>query len=91
MNVTFVCPLWLDNDFWLAVPTDYGSINTEPGTLDMMDRYWMERASGAETLLKEIHWDCNGVDMDYKKRHGCLMEHVRRCAFLKDTIKLDAR
>lgn len=66
MNVTFKCPLWLDNDFWLAAPADYGSINTEPGTLDMINRYQMERASGAETLLKEAHWDYNGVDMDYK-------------------------
>lgn len=65
MNVTFMCPLWLDNDFWLAVPADYGSINTELGTLDMINRYWMERASGAETILKKIHWDYNGVNVDY--------------------------
>ena len=66
MNVTFMCPLWLDNDFWLAVPADYGSINTEPGALDMINRYRLERASAAQTLLKERHWDYNGVDMDYK-------------------------
>lgn len=88
--MTFMCPLWLDNDFWLAVPADYGSINTEPGTLDMINRYWMEKASGAEILLKETHWDCNGVNMDYKIEES-LLEHVCRCTFLKNTIKLDAR
>lgn len=48
------------------MPADYGSINTEPGALDMINRYGLERASGAQTLLKERHWDYNGVDMDYK-------------------------
>lgn len=72
------------------MPADYGSINTEPGALDMINRYELERASGAQTLLKDRHWDYNGVDMDYK------MEETRgarrnmcTCAFLKDQMVLD--
>lgn len=34
--------------------------------MDMIDRYELERASGAQTLLKDRRWDYNGVDMDYK-------------------------
>lgn len=48
------------------MPVDYGSINTEPGALDTINRYGLETASAAQTLLKERHWDYNGVDMDYK-------------------------
>lgn len=48
------------------MPADYGSINTELGALDMINRYGLERASGAQTLLKERHRDYNGVDMDYR-------------------------
>lgn len=48
------------------MPTDYGSINTGPCALDMINQYELDRASGAQTLLKERHWDYNGVDMDYK-------------------------
>lgn len=48
------------------MPADYGSINTELGALDMINRFRLERASEAQTLLKERHWDYNGVDMDYK-------------------------
>lgn len=92
MNVTFMCPLWPDNDFgWLCLRI-IGSINTEPGALDMINRYELERASGAQTLLKDRHWDYNGVDMDYKMQEPrgarwnmCL------CAFLKDKIILDVR
>lgn len=47
------------------MPADYGSINTEPAALDMINRYRLETASGAQTLLKERHWDYNGVNMDY--------------------------
>lgn len=52
------------------MPADYGSINTEPGALDMINRYWLERASAAQTLLKERNWDYNGVDMDNKMETG---------------------
>lgn len=48
------------------MPADYGSINTELGALDMINRYRLETARGAQTLLKERHWNYNGVDMDYK-------------------------
>lgn len=48
------------------MPADYGSINIEPGALDMINRYKLVRASGAQTLLKVRHWDYKGVDMDYK-------------------------
>ena len=49
------------------MPADYGSINTEPGRIghDQSIRAGKEH-SGAQTLLKERHWDYNGVDMDYK-------------------------
>lgn len=56
--------------FWLAAPADYGSINTELGALDMINRYRLETARGAQTLLKERHWNYNGVDMDYKMETG---------------------
>lgn len=73
-----MCPLWPDNDFWSALPADYGGINTEASALDMINRYKLERANGAQTLLKVRLWDYNGVDMDYKmdETERCLMEHV---------------
>lgn len=48
------------------MPADYGSINTEPGAFDMINRYGLETASAAQTLLNERRRDYNGVDMDYK-------------------------
>lgn len=63
-----MCPLRLDNDFGSPLPADYGSINTETGALDTINRYGLERASRAQTLLKERHWDYKGVDMDYKMK-----------------------
>lgn len=57
------------------MPADYGSINTELGAFDTINRYGLETASGAQTLLKERHWDYNGVDMDYKMEE-CVMEHM---------------
>lgn len=64
---------------------DYGNINTEPSALDMINRYVLERASGAETLLKQRRWDYNEVDMDYKM----VETRVYDGAFLKDQIVLD--
>lgn len=64
-----------------ATPADYGSINTESGALDMANRYGLERASGAQTLLKVRHWDYNGVDMDYKMDEtggGCVRRNMCR-------------
>lgn len=70
--------------FWLAMLADYGSINTEPGALDMINRYGLERASGAQTLLKERQWDYNGVDMDYKMEEtGLYDETCMRVHFWK--------
>lgn len=72
------------------MPADYGSINTEPGALDMINRYEPERASGAQTLLKDRHWDYNGVDMDYKMEETrSARRNMCTCAFLKDQMVLD--
>lgn len=79
MNVTFMCPLWLDNDFGWPCLRIIGSINTEPSALDMINRYKLERASGAQTLLKDRHWDYNGVDMDYKMQKTEVCGHVLVC------------
>lgn len=51
----------------------------------MINRYGLERASGAETLLKQRRWDYNEVDMDYKM----VETRVYDGAFLKDQIVLD--
>lgn len=61
------------------MPADYGSINTELGALDMINRYELERASGAQTLLKERHWDYNGVDMDYKMEETGVYDGTCAC------------
>lgn len=59
------------------MPVDYGSINTEPVALDMINRYKLERVSGAQTLLKVRRRDYTGVDMDYKMDGtGVCDEHV---------------
>lgn len=58
------------------MPADYGSINTEPSAPGMINRYELERASGAQTLLKERHWDYNGVDMDYKMEETGVQWHM---------------
>lgn len=77
-----MCPLWPDNDFWLALPADYGGINTEASALDMINRYELERANGAQTLLKVRLWDYNGVDMDYKMDETEVFDGTCACARL---------
>lgn len=66
MNVTLCVLCGRTMIFWSALPADYGGINTEASALDMINRYELERANGAQTLLKVRLWDYNGVDMDYK-------------------------
>lgn len=55
--------------------------------MDMINRYGLQRASGAQTLLKERHWDYKGVDMDYKMEETAV--YMYACAFLKDKLILD--
>lgn len=55
--------------------------------MGMINRYGLERASEAQTLLKERHRDYKGVDMDYKMKETAVYIYV--CAFLKDKIVLD--
>lgn len=48
--------------------------------MDMINRYELERANGAQTLLKVRLWDYNGVDMDYKIDDGtcaCALESLK--------------
>lgn len=53
--------------FWLAAPADYRSINTEPGAMDMINRYGGgKRDTMGAQMLKEKYWDHNQVNMDYK-------------------------
>lgn len=63
------------------MPVDYESVNTESGALDMINRYRLERGSGAQTLLKK-GTDYNGVDIDYKMEETALSDGTctRVCA-----------
>lgn len=40
---------------------------------------WAERASGAQTLLKERYWDYNGIDMDYKMEETGMYDGTCAC------------
>lgn len=54
--------------------------NTEPVALDVINRYELERASGAQTLLKVRRWDYTGVDLDYKMGGRGVHDGTRACA-----------
>lgn len=71
------------------MPADYGNINIELGALDTTDRYELERASGAQTLLKARHWDYNGVNMDYKMDETGVYD-ANQSAFMKEKFIWDA-
>lgn len=62
------------------MPVDYGSTNTEPVELDVINQYELERASGARTLLKVRRWDYTGVDLDYKMDGTGVHDGTRACA-----------
>lgn len=66
------------------MPADYGNINIELGALDTTDRYTLERASGAQTLLKVRRWDYNGVNMDYKMDETGVYD-ATQSAFMKES------
>lgn len=50
--------------------------------MDMINRYELERANGAQTLLKVRLWDYNGVDMDYKMDETEVYDGTCACAHL---------